>query len=114
MKLLLWREVVIEAMSLSIVLLAEHCSGAASCYGFRVDNQVVEPLVTVLNPACSYTRGRSSLSMLDKLSERFLSSLKHLLGSTKPVLDDLIYDPDLCTGGQIREGERIERAQLTE
>jgi len=114
MKLLLWREVVIEAISLSVVLLAEHCSGAASGYGFRVDNQVVELLVTVLNPACSYIRGRSSLSMLDKLPERFLPSLKHLLGSNKPFLDDLIYDLDLCTGGQTQEGERIERAQLTE
>jgi len=48
--------------------------------------------------------------MLDKLAKRFLPSLKHLLGSTKPFLDDLIYDSDLCTGGQIRGGERIERA----
>jgi len=82
MKLLLRREVVIEAMSLSVVMFAEYCSGAASCCGYRVENQVVGLLVTVLNPACSYTRGRSSLSMLDKLPERFLLSLEHLLGST--------------------------------
>jgi len=113
-KQVLGREVVNEATSLSAVMLAEHCSGAASCYGFRVDSQVVELLITVLNPACSYTRGRSSLFMLGKLLERFLPSLKRLLESTRASLDYQTPDFDLCTGGQIREGERIEKAQLTE
>jgi len=60
MKLVLGREVVNEATSLLAVMLAEHCSGAASCYGYRVDNKVVGLLVNVMSPACSYTRGRSS------------------------------------------------------
>lgn len=59
MNLILGREVVIEAMSLSVDILAEYRSGAASCYGYRVDNQVAGLLVTVLNPACSHSSGRS-------------------------------------------------------